>query len=92
MFSIKNISLAALLVLIALTPAIIYKTSDFTGSDDKGSALVNEINPGHVRWIKPLLNPEKDAETLGFVLQAAFGAGFIFFYITRKRKRGFPKR
>ncbi|KWT81197.1 energy-coupling factor ABC transporter substrate-binding protein [Candidatus Magnetominusculus xianensis] len=87
MFSIKNISLAVLLTIIALTPAIIYKTTDFMGSDDKGSTLVSEIAPSYVRWVEPFLSPTKGIETLGFVFQAAIGAGFIFFYIMRKRRK-----
>jgi cobalt/nickel transport protein len=61
--------------------------SDFTGTDDKASIAVEEIDPGYMRWVKPLLSLNKETETLLFVFQAALGAGFIFFYIMRKRRK-----
>ncbi|MBF0487272.1 MAG: energy-coupling factor ABC transporter substrate-binding protein [Nitrospirae bacterium] len=88
MFTRKNISLVILFILIALAPALISMTSDLMGTDDKSELVIKEINSGYVRWAEPLWSPNEGTEKLLFVFQASIGAGFIFFYIMRKRKKG----
>ncbi|WP_420265246.1 energy-coupling factor ABC transporter substrate-binding protein [Candidatus Magnetominusculus dajiuhuensis] len=87
MFTRKNISLVILFILIALAPALISMTSDVMGTDDKAELVIKDINSGYVRWAEPFWSPSKATETLLFVFQASIGAGFIFFYIMRKRRK-----
>ncbi|MBF0567259.1 MAG: energy-coupling factor ABC transporter substrate-binding protein [Nitrospirae bacterium] len=88
MFTRRNISLVILFILIALAPALISMTSsDVMGTDDKAELAIKDINSGYVRWVEPLWSPNKATETILFVFQASIGAGFIFFYIMRKRRK-----
>lgn len=85
--------LVVLFILIALGPALINKTTDLMGielmgTDDKAQVAITELNTSYQRWIEPFWSPpNKAAETLFFVFQAAIGAGFIFFYIMRKTRK-----
>lgn len=64
----------------------------FAGADNKAMALVGELAPNYVPWLKPMIEPaSSEIASLLFALQAALGAGFIGYYLgvslTRERMK-----
>lgn len=58
------------------------ETKIFTGADDKAKALVGTISPSYKPWFTPFMEPPSgEVGSLLFALQAAFGAGFIGYYL-----------
>ena len=48
-------ALIALVILIALVPLFLLKDAEFGGSDDAGSAVVEEVDSGYEVWAAPVL-------------------------------------
>jgi cobalt/nickel transport protein len=58
------------------------KQEVFGGADDQASALIEKLRPGYKPWAKPLFEPPSgEIESLLFALQAALGAGVLFYYL-----------
>ena len=77
-----NIGLLLLAVLIAVVPLLIVKNSEFGGADGDASEFVEEMNEGFEPWFNPIWEPPGgETESLFFSLQAALGAGVIFYCI-----------
>ena len=77
-------------VLIAVTPLIFVKDSEFGGSDGQGEELITEIDSEYKPWFSSIIEPPGgETESLLFCLQAAIGAGaFGFgmgFLVARKK-------
>lgn len=86
----KNILIAILAVLlIALIPLFLLKDAEFGGSDDAGSAVVEEVDSSYEPWAAPLLERllgrelPGEVETLFFCIQTGIGVGIIAFFMGR---------
>lgn len=54
----------------------------FAGADAQAEAAIGEIAPDYKPWFTPLWEPPSgEIECLLFALQAALGAGILFYYI-----------
>ena len=84
-----GIILFLLCVLIAVLPLVMIKDSEFGGSDDSASGVIDEIlQEDYKPWANPLFEPPGgETESLLFCLQAALGAGIFGFGIGTLRER-----
>ncbi|WP_459129769.1 energy-coupling factor ABC transporter substrate-binding protein [Guggenheimella bovis] len=77
----KAFLLLLLAVVIAVTPLLFIKDSEFAGADGVAEEVVEEVNPGYEPWAEPIMEPPGgETESLLFALQAALGA-FVIGYI-----------
>lgn len=86
----KNVLIAILAVLlIALIPLFLLKDAEFGGSDDAGSAVVEEVDSSYEPWAAPLLERllgrelPGEVESLFFCIQTGIGVGIIAFFMGR---------
>jgi cobalt/nickel transport protein len=86
----KTVILAIIAVLfIAFAPLFFLKDAEFGGSDDAGSAVVEEVNSSYEPWATPLLEQilgkelPGEVESLLFCLQTGIGVGIIAFIMGR---------
>ena len=78
----KNLILIFIVIGLIVMPLWLVKDHDFSGTDDKASQAIIELNQDYKPWFQPLWHPpSKEIENLLFSLQAAIGAGFIGYYI-----------
>lgn len=77
-------------VLIAAIPLMTIHNSEFGGADGQAEEVIAEVNPDYVPWANSILTPPGgETESLLFALQAALGAGVIFFgfgYLAARKK------
>ena len=93
--------LIALTLLFALAPLFLLKGAEFTGSDDAGSKMVEEVaGGGYEPWFAPVLETmiggelPGEMETLFFCIQTGIGVGVIaycFGYLVARKKYGGEK-
>ena len=93
----KNKKFAAALILaailIAVIPVIALKDAEFGGSDDAGSAMVEEIHGEYTPWFSPILETflggelPGELESLIFCVQTGIGVGIIAFFMGRLYER-----
>lgn len=78
----KHIIYLALIIFIGIIPLIVVKNSEFGGADGKAEEAIIEINPSYEPWAtSPIEPPGGETESLLFALQAALGAGVIFYIL-----------
>ncbi len=86
----RNLVLALGVVLLVTVPLMLLGNSEFGGSDDAGSTVVEEINGGYTPWFESFWEPPSgEIESLLFCVQSAIGAGicgFVLGHINRKSK------
>ncbi len=86
----RNLVLALGVVLLVTVPLMLLGNSEFGGSDDAGSTVVEEINGGYTPWFESFWEPPSgEIESLLFCVQSAIGAGicgFVLGRISRKSK------
>jgi cobalt/nickel transport protein len=92
----NKILLAVLIVaaiLIALIPLFALKGAEFGGSDDAGSALIEEIHGDYEPWFTPILETiiggelPGEVESLIFCVQTGIGVGILAFFMGRLYER-----
>lgn len=87
------ITLLIACVLIAFIPLFAKKDSEFSGSDDAGSTVVEEVHSGYEPWATPILEKilgrelPGEVESLFFCLQTGIGVGIIAFIMGRLVER-----
>lgn len=87
-----NLFLLLFVVLLAVTPLLLVRGTDFGGSDDKAEAAIREIQPAYKPWFTSIIElPGGEIETLLFSVQAAAGAGVIGYVIGFYRGRSFRR-
>ena len=60
----------------------------FAGADGQAQTAIGEIRPGYEPWFSPRWEPPSgEIESLLFGLQAALGAGFVFYCLGYWRGR-----
>lgn len=76
-------------VLFAVIPVVLVKEAEFGGSDDAGSAMVEELDQGYEPWFTPILETALgrelpgELENLLFCIQTGIGVGVIAFFMGR---------
>lgn len=80
-------------ILIAMVPLIALKGSEFGGSDDAGSVMVEEIHGEYTPWFTPVLETflggelPGEVESLFFCVQTGIGVGILAFCMGRLYER-----
>lgn len=89
----KVLAILAAVILIAMVPLFALKDAEFGGSDDAGSAVVEEVNSEYEPWASPALEQllgrelPAEVESLFFCIQTGLGVGIIAFYMGRLVER-----
>lgn len=82
----NNYILILLVIILAIIPLFIVTDSEFGGADGEAEEMITEINPDYEPWFSSFWEPPGgETESLLFALQAAFGAGFLGYYIGFKK-------
>lgn len=85
----KVVIMILLIVLIIFVPLFVLKDAEFGGSDDAGSAVVEEVDSSYEPWAVPVLEKmiggelPGEVETLFFCIQTGIGVGIIAFFMGR---------
>lgn len=75
-----NIILILLCLAIVVAPLLLIRDSEFAGADGQAEEVIGELHEGYEPWVDPILEPPGgETESLLFALQAALGAGVIFY-------------
>ena len=83
------IILLILAVVIAVVPLVLNRDAGFGGSDDAGSAMIEEIRGEYTPWFTPVLENALgrelpgEVESLIFCMQTGIGVGIIAFFMGR---------
>lgn len=93
------IILLVIAILIAVIPVAALRGTDFGGSDDAGSVMVEEIHGEYEPWFTPVLETAiggelpGELESLLFCVQTGIGVGVIAFFMGRfvERKKWMKK-
>lgn len=78
----KKWTILVVLAVIALTvvPLVVAGGSEFAGADGEAEAAITEIDSGYQPWFSSIWEPPSgEIESLLFALQAAIGAGAVFY-------------
>lgn len=82
----KNLILILICVLLIIAPFIVAKNGEFNGADSMAEDLITEINSDYEPWAESLwVPPSGEVESFLFAFQAAAGAGFIGYYVGKKK-------
>jgi cobalt/nickel transport protein len=83
----KNNSILILIcIVIAVLGLIFGAGKEFSGADSQAEEAILEFNADYEPWFSSIWEPPSgEIESLIFSLQAAIGAGFIGYYIGRKK-------
>lgn len=85
--------LLVLTILIVAVPFLALKEAEFGGSDDAGSAKVEEVDAGYEVWADPVVEVliggelPGEIESLLFCVQTGIGVGIIAFCMGRMVER-----
>ena len=91
------IALIVAVLLIAFIPLFLLKDAEFGGSDDAGSAVVEEVDSEYEAWATPVLERALggelpgEVESLLFCVQTGIGVGIVASYMGRfveRKKQG----
>lgn len=81
---LRNVCLVVGLVLLVSTPLMVLKNTEFGGTDDAGSSVIEEIAGENAAWFSPIWEPPSgEVESLLFCVQSALGAGICGFVLGR---------
>ncbi|MGL5354162.1 MAG: energy-coupling factor ABC transporter substrate-binding protein [Clostridium sp.] len=82
----RNIIIIVICIGILIAPFLLNRRGEFEGADAKASDLINEINSDYKPWFESIWTPPSaEVESFLFSMQAAIGAGFIGYYIGKKK-------
>lgn len=86
MMTKRNIAIIVVCIILLISPFFLNKNSEFQGADSKAGDLINEINSDYKPWFESIWTPPSaEVESFLFSMQAAIGAGFIGYYIGKKK-------
>lgn len=81
-----NILLIVLAVLLIIMPLVMNPNAEYGGADGEAETLITEIAPDYEPWFESFYEPPSgEIESLLFSVQAALGAGIIFYYLGYKK-------
>lgn len=80
-------------VALAVVPLVLRSGGAFGGADTKAQTAITQIDPSYHPWFSSIWKPgSSEVESFLFALQAALGAGVVFFvlgyFIGRAKGRG----
>lgn len=82
----RNIVLIIICIALIVMPFVVNRHGEFAGADDQADTLIGEINPNYEPWFESLWTPPSgEVESFLFAAQAAIGAGFIGYFVGKKR-------
>lgn len=82
----KNMLLIFLCILLIVAPFIVNKDGAYEGADTQADELIYEINPDYKPWAESFWEPPSgEVESFLFAVQAAIGAGFIGYFVGKKK-------
>ncbi|GAB6168921.1 energy-coupling factor ABC transporter substrate-binding protein [Clostridium carnis] len=82
----KNLILIIICILLVAVPFVVSKNGAFEGADAQAEELITEINSEYEPWAESLWEPPSgEVESFLFSMQAALGAGFIGYFIGKKK-------
>lgn len=86
----KNNNVLLSIICIILVVGSLYigtmKHGKFEGADDQIEGVITQMDANYKPWFKHIWEPPSgEIESLLFAVQAAIGAGFIGYYIGRKK-------
>lgn len=82
----KNIIIIVICIALIIAPFFLNKNGKFEGADGQAGDLITEINADYEPWFESLWTPPSgEVESFLFSMQAALGAGFIGYYIAKKK-------
>ncbi|MGC8452554.1 MAG: energy-coupling factor ABC transporter substrate-binding protein [Cylindrospermopsis raciborskii] len=88
-----NWLLVVSVVILAATPLMLIRDSEFGGADQQAQKVITEIQPKYKPWFKSLFEPpSREIESLLFALQAALGAGVVGYGIGLYKGRSQPQK
>ncbi|WBW98442.1 energy-coupling factor ABC transporter substrate-binding protein [Oceanirhabdus sp. W0125-5] len=78
----KKLAIILLIIAIVIAPMMLKKGAEFGGADGEAEVAITEINPDYEPWFSSIWEPPSgEIESLLFSLQAAIGAGTIFYVL-----------
>jgi cobalt/nickel transport protein len=93
----RNLLLLLGVVVLVAVPLVMYRGEDaFRGADQQATEAIEKSNPDYEPWYTPLWTPPSaEVESMLFALQAAIGAGLVFYclgyyrgrHVERKREK-----
>ncbi len=84
----KNLWLMGLCIALVVSSFVIgtMKGGEFGGADDQIEDTVKQVDANYTPWFSHIWEPPSgEVESLLFAVQAAMGAGFIGYYIGKKK-------
>lgn len=67
-------------IVLAVVPLVVAGGAEFGGADGEAERAITEIDPGYEPWFTSIWEPPSgEIEGLLFALQAAIGAGLVFY-------------
>jgi cobalt/nickel transport protein len=87
-----TIILLVAVIALAILPLVVAGGGEFGGADGEAETAITEIDPGYTPWFDSIWEPPSgEIEGLLFALQAAIGAGLVFYalgyYVGRAKGR-----
>jgi cobalt/nickel transport protein len=74
-------------VVILVSAVLLNPNSDFSGTDDGGGDVIDDVDPDYEPWFENIWEPSGELETLFFTLQAAIGALIIGYFLGSNKIR-----
>lgn len=82
----KNITIIIICIVLIIAPFFLASNGEFQGADGQAGDLITEIDGDYEPWFESLWQPPSgEVESFLFSMQAALGAGFIGYYIAKKK-------
>lgn len=82
----KNLILMLICVVLIVAPFIVSKNGEFEGADAQAEGIIEEVAPDYEPWFESIWTPPSgEVESFLFAAQAAIGAGFIGYFIGKKK-------
>lgn len=82
----KDLILVLICVVLTVIPFIVSSNGEFEGADAQAEGIITELAPDYEPWAESLWEPPSgEVESFLFSMQAAIGAGFIGYFIGKKK-------
>lgn len=87
-----TIIILAAVIVLAIVPLVVSGGAEFGGADGNAETAITEIDTDYTPWFSSIWEPPSgEIESLLFALQAAIGAGLVFYalgyYVGRAKGR-----